>query len=595
MSKKDIHIFYACDEFFLRYTIVSLTSLIENASKNHHYRIHILHTDIDEKAMSDILALENQTVSITFDDVTAYLHSLKDKLPIRDYYTKTTYFRLFIAEMYPEINKAIYIDSDTVVTGDIAQLYREDIREYYVGACVEQAMAQTDVYGSYVEKAIGISRNKFFNAGVLLINCKKFRKEYVLDQFIELLGKYSFVVTQDEDYLNVICKGKVKYLDPKWNVETYGTPLRTLQECGIIHYIMQNKPWHYHNCMYEEAFWYYAKKTVYYESILQERENYTAEERERDRKAGERLMQTAIDETNKDNNFLQAVVRKNLAPDRVMVLKKIEQYEREGRFDEDVENDPPAPMLMPDKIEYIRNGPFSRIKAGIAYLAARIFVKRLIAKKQFIVKEIKGIEHFRALDSGAIITCNHFNPFDSFAIQMAYLASKQKKNKRTFYRVIREGNYTNFPGFYGFLMRNCDTLPLSSNLRTMRKFVRATDKLLQDGHFILIYPEQSLWWNYRKPKPLKSGGFSMAAKNNVPVLPCFITMQDSNVMGKDGFYVQEYTIHISKPIYPDPERSYRENIQFLMDENYAVWKDIYEKEYGLPLTYETEEKDCAET
>ena len=103
-----------------------------------------------------------------------------------------------------------------------------------------------------------------------------------------------------------------------------------------------------------------------------------------------------------------------------------------------------------------------------------------------------------------------------------------------------------------------------------------------------------MWWNYRKPKPLKPGGFIIAVKNNAPILPCFITMEDSNILGADGFYVQEYTIHISEPIYPDPKLNYKENVQMMQDRNYAVWKQIYETEYGIPLTYETEQPAEAE-
>ena len=79
-----------------------------------------------------------------------------------------------------------------------------------------------------------------------------------------------------------------------------------------------------------------------------------------------------------------------------------------------------------------------------------------------------------------------------------------------------------------------------------------------------------------------------AAKNNVPVLPCFITMQDSDHMGEDGFPVQEYTIHISKPIYPCGDLSYRENMQMMMESNAEVWKEIYEREYQIPLSYTTQ-------
>ena len=124
----------------------------------------------------------------------------------------------------------------------------------------------------------------------------------------------------------------------------------------------------------------------------------------------------------------------------------------------------------------------------------------------------------------------------------------------------------------------------------MREFVRATDTLLKEGHFVLIYPEQSMWWNYRKPKPLKEGGFYFAAKNRVPVLPCFITMRNSEVMGEDGFPVQEYTIHIEKPIYPDENKTVSENNAAMLEENYRIWTEIYEKTYGIPLQYTTAPK-----
>ena len=151
--------------------------------------------------------------------------------------------------------------------------------------------------------------------------------------------------------------------------------------------------------------------------------------------------------------------------------------------------------------------------------------------------------------------------------------------------MIREGNYTSFPGFYGFLMRNCNTLPLSSNHRTMRKFLEATESLLRDGHLILVYPEQSMWWNYRKPKPLKDGAFILAARADLPVLPCFITMRDGDRIGPDGFPVQEYTVHIAPPLYPDRRLAYRERAADLRERNAAVWRALYEKHYQLPLTY----------
>ena len=588
MNSSVIPVFYACDDNFVKYTIVSIHSMIQNASRNYRYKIYILHTGITPGMMEKVYELANENFEIAFEDVTEYLHSIADKLPIRDYYSKSTYYRLFIAEMFPEYDKAIYIDSDTVVQGDISRLYHTNLKDAYLGACHEQAMVQVDEYGTYVEKVIGISRYNFFNAGILLINCDQFRLHFILDKFIEYLHMYNFVVTQDEDYLNLICKDHVYWLDQRWNTEIFGEIDYPIEEAKILHYIMTSKPWHYHDCRHGDIFWKYAKETSVYAEILEVLNAYTDEQRERDQISCDNLLALAVKETNREDNFLNRVNQSKRAKDRVQILQKIEQYEKEGRFDEDVEDDPPGRELMPDEIEYIHKSAADRMKTKFAYKMARKFVYQLIDDKKLIIKDIKGLEHFKDLKTGAVVTCNHFNAFDSFAIQLAYEAAEQPD--RTFYRVIREGNYTSFPGFYGFLMRHCNTLPLSSNRHTMKKFLAATDQLLKDGHFILIYPEQSMWWNYRKPKPLKSGAYMFAAKANVPVLPCFITMQDSDIIGEDGFAVQEYTIHISEPIYPKQGVSYRINMVEMMNKNAELWKEIYEEEYHIPLTYLTEEK-----
>ena len=583
MSKPIIPIFYACDDNFVKYTIVSLHSMICNASTDYHYQIYVLHTGISAPMMEKVLALKNDCFEVSFENVTEYLDSISDKLPIRDYYSKTTYYRLFIAEMFPQYEKAIYIDSDTVVQGDISELYLTDIKDAYVGACHEQAMVQVDEYGTYCERVVGVSRHNFFNAGILLINCERFRTHGVLDKFIENLHVYNFVVTQDEDYLNLICKDHVYWLDQRWNTEIFGEIGYPIEEAKILHYIMTSKPWHYADCRHGDIFWKYAAETSVYEEIRAVLDGYTDAERERDRISCDNLLALAVKETNREDNYLKCVNRDRRAADRVEIMQKIEEYERMGRFDEDVEADPPSRVLMPDEIDYLDRGMVKRLKTKFAFMMARRFVYNLIDEQKLLIREIRGIEHFKNLKSGAVITCNHFNAFDSFAIQIAYEAAEQPD--RTFYRVIREGNYTSFPGFYGFLMRNCNTLPLSSNHKTLKKFTEATKTLLHEGNFVLVYPEGSMWWNYRKPKPLKPGAYTFAAKCDVPVLPCFITMRDSDIMGEDGFYVQEYTIHVAEPIYPDPSLPYLRRADDMMARNAAVWKEIYEREYQIPLTY----------
>lgn len=273
------------------------------------------------------------------------------------------------------------------------------------------------------------------------------------------------------------------------------------------------------------------------------------------------------------------------AADRLAVLQKIAEYERAGKFDVDVEDDPESRVLLPDEIEYLDKGIWGAVQREAAFLAAYTFLGIAQLKKQVILRKPVGVENLTQVKGGAIITCNHFNPLDSFVMQRVFDASHHKKRM---YRIIREGNYTSFGGFYGFLMRHCNTLPLSSNMETMKKLLRAVSRVLSEGNCVLIYPEQSMWWNYRKPKPLKPGAFDMAVKNQVPVVPCFITLKDSKHIGPDGFPVQEYTPHIGKPIYPDASLGRIAAREKLCRENYAFFRETYESVYGIPLVYTTE-------
>lgn len=274
-------------------------------------------------------------------------------------------------------------------------------------------------------------------------------------------------------------------------------------------------------------------------------------------------------------------------PSRIEVLKKIDELEKQGIFDKDVEEDPPTIPIQPGTVDYCQKKLSTRIKSRYTFHLARKFLNKAIRNGQIIVKDVIGIEHLNEVNSGAVLTCNHFSAFDSFLTQIVYEKSFQHK-KRKLFRVIREGNYTNFPGFYGKLMRNCNTLPLSANPQTMKEFLKGAQYQLHQGHYVLIYPEQSMWWNYRKPKPLKSGAFTIAASARVPVVPIFICMEDTDHVEDDGFPIQAYTIFVGKAIYPNLKESISENKAYMADENYRQWKEIYESFYHIPLHYSCE-------
>ena len=604
-----IPVFFAVDDAYVPFLVVALQSLIENSSKENNYMIRILYTEISEKNKEIISSkYYKDNIEIEFVDLNSYIEEIKSKLHTRDYYSKTTYYRLFIPELYPEYDKAIYLDSDILIKSDIAELYKIDLGDNLLGAVTDEVIQSEEVFKDYVEKVIGVLNSKnYFNAGVLVMNLKELRKSKFQKKFIHLLEHVKYEVVQDEDYLNRICKGRVKILDKSWNKMPIGGDNIERENINIIHYTLTSKPWHYDNILYGEYFWDYASRTEYLEDIKNIKENFDEEKQAKDIQETQNLKKLAQFESDcvgDDRYYPKSKIRipfireiekeekmqNRDREERLYKLEKIKNLEEKGIFDIDVEDDPPTVVLTPENVDYLKKKSSSKIKNKVANKMGEKFLNDLLKENKLIIKRVNGIENLQKVKSGAMLTCNHFNPFDSFAIEKVFRISGQSKMKKL-YKVIREGNYTNFPGLYGFFFRNCDTLPLSSNKKTMIEFMKAVDIILQRGDFILIYPEQSLWWNYKKPKPLKNGAFKLAARNDCPVIPIFITMEDSKILGEDGFPIQEYTINIEKPIYPNNKLTDRENAEKMKEKNAEIWKKVYEKFYKIPLEYTCDKKE----
>lgn len=276
----------------------------------------------------------------------------------------------------------------------------------------------------------------------------------------------------------------------------------------------------------------------------------------------------------------------SISSERLDIFKKIEEYERLGLFDKDVENDPPTRPLREGEVDYTYSKLSTKIGAFFANRLGKAYFEKCIKRGDYVMKEVIGEENFLEIaDGGAMITCNHFNAFDNYAV---YRSLAPMMKGRMLYKIIREGNYTSFGGFFGYLFRHCNTLPLSSSLSCIKELMSAMTTLFARGEKILIYPEQAMWYNYRKPRPLKVGAFRFAAKEKVPVLPIFITLEDTDRYDADGVPIQAYTVHILPPIYPDPVLSIRENSAKMCKKNYDLWKETYESFYGEKLEYTTE-------
>ena len=275
------------------------------------------------------------------------------------------------------------------------------------------------------------------------------------------------------------------------------------------------------------------------------------------------------------------------SPEELNIANKIKLYEENGWFDQDIFEDPPTIPIKLGEVDYLKKKLSSKIKTRVANTVAFNYFEKMIRKNLLVIKDIKGIENFEKVQGGCIITANHFHPFDNYAIYHAIYKSMKKQGKRDLWKVIREGNYKQFKGLYGFFFRNCNTLPLAADFKVMKEFLSSISTLLGNGEKILIYPEQALWPNYKKPRPLKSGAFDLAVRNNVPITPIFIEIEPSPYKDKEGNPLDAWTLHFLEPIYPNMDLDKRQRVEDMMNKNYLAFKNKYEEVYHEELIYNT--------
>ena len=306
-EKNNVTIFYACDDRYIPYLSVSLRSLIDNASKSTIYRVIVLHSGIKKENEELISSMSTKNIEIRFSDVSEQIRRIAGSLSLRDYYSLSIYYRIFIPELFPDADKAIYLDSDTVVLSDIAELYNIEIGSNLVAAIQDMVVASEKVFRDYAELGVGVRYEKYFNSGVMLMNLSEMRKENLQGIFINMLETYHFdTICPDQDYLNVICKDRVLYLGTEWNKMSVDS--EPCMKLNIVHYNMFFKPWLYPDVLYQEYFWNYAKLTPFYSTLIYERENFSDENKKRDIEAGNDLRLTASKISSSSFNFRTAAL-----------------------------------------------------------------------------------------------------------------------------------------------------------------------------------------------------------------------------------------------------------------------------------------------
>ena len=293
-----IPIFFATDDNYFPYLTVTLASIEKHAGDEYEYDVKILTTGLSEenREIAAKLCFPHLTVSVV--NVDDRMKRIRSNITqrLRDYYSESIFYRIFIPHLFPKLDKAVYLDCDIVLNDDIAKFYFTDIGENILGAVPDESIAPIPEFCTYVDEVVGSPEGIYFNSGVLLINAKKFREEKIEEKLLDLICKYNFqTVAPDQDYLNYLCRGKIYYFDAGWNKQPNQNVDFDESNIHLIHYNMFNKPWKYYDVKYEEYFWCAAKDTPFYDSLIEFRKKYTDKEREEDIEGAKKLIQATVD------------------------------------------------------------------------------------------------------------------------------------------------------------------------------------------------------------------------------------------------------------------------------------------------------------
>ena len=247
--KQPVHIFMICDEKYAPYTATAIQSIEKNKSfftKNYFY---IAVPDDVEKVK--LYFNENLTKNITFISIAEFFKDKYSETFLNAYNT-----RFFAPELFPDLDKILYLDSDILVFKDLSALYEQDIQNVYAGVV-------SDYPTSVTRRKDVLGLKTYFNAGVMVLNLKKMRQDKILEKLIQnyvFLDKENKLFWADQDVLNYTFKDHVKFLSEKYNQQGIALTEDKALNMHILHYTSY-KPWGNKMVPFFMEYWDIFKKT----------------------------------------------------------------------------------------------------------------------------------------------------------------------------------------------------------------------------------------------------------------------------------------------------------------------------------------------
>ena len=251
-----INVCISCDENYAKYASVVIASILYNAQDEDLLHFYVLDGDISSESKSKILSLTKiKPCEIDFIKVDETKLEIYKQINTHEYITLPTYYRLILSELLPDVDKIIYLDCDTVVNTSLKDLFETDLAENIIAGVLDARVKHKKKW----------KNSKYINAGMVVFNLDKIRKEDIEQKFVQFTkNNPEKIETGDQDIINYTLEGRIKILPDEWNVQVSGFASRTsfTKRPKIIHYIGYYKPWVFGSCtFFKDLYFKYLQLT----------------------------------------------------------------------------------------------------------------------------------------------------------------------------------------------------------------------------------------------------------------------------------------------------------------------------------------------
>ncbi len=278
----------ASDQNYIDYTYVTVLSISEHASLDHHYEIVILSSGVLEYKKQMFYRLNSENIKIRFVDMEEYVKQTEMKeFFISRHISMATYFRYFIPEIFSTYDRVLYMDGDVIAYDDISKIFYFDLNGYLLGVVHDaDCFCFSNHRRQYITDSLRIDWQEYFCAGILLYNIPECRTFGLQTKCFETQARLVNPPLHDQDVLNAVTFGKNRTLPTRWHFmwwilahnkseafkksmpERYKDYLASAQDVALIHYGGGLKPWHRPELPYADLWWHTAQKSPFYERFL---------------------------------------------------------------------------------------------------------------------------------------------------------------------------------------------------------------------------------------------------------------------------------------------------------------------------------------